>query len=235
MSLAKEPQLFIVEERARTDRFCADKGEKQYRVRDKDGKQDLFIAHEELDLCCRSCSCLCRRDFDINFEDKASEPVTMTHGFMCCSWFHCCSICRHRAEISRKEQKIGAVQSDCSLCCTCYPTFTVTDEKDKEIYSVAKDIGCCTALFGGCGCGWCRCVIPEGYTITGKNGNGNATIEEIPTGTGRTEQTFLLKFPADADENHRVLLLSATFLVDYALSDKDRDHDKEAPPAQKMG
>jgi len=41
---------------------------------------------------------------------------------------------------------------------------------------------------------------------------------------------LLLKFPANADENHRVLLLAATFLVDYALHDEARD----APATQAM-
>jgi len=230
MALAQQGQVYVVEEASRTDRTCCARGEKQYRVRSGDGATDLFLAKEQLDCCCQKCLCLCRRDFDISFEDKTGDPVTMNHLFMCCSWFHCClPCCRHRLTVSRKNEKLGRIQSDCSCCCTCFPSFTVYDHTDKEIYSVSKDMNCCAHICGNCGCCNC-CAIPVGYTIHGKNGLKDAVIDEISTGV-RKDQTFLLKYPQDADENHRVLLLGVSFLIDYALYEDGRGND---PKTQNM-
>jgi len=212
--LAGQQQVFVVEE-VNTDRTCCQRGEKQYRIRDGAGAHDLFTAKEQLDLCCRQCFCVCRRDFDLFADDKAGDPVVMHHHTMCCSWFHCLPCCRHRMHVSRKDKPIGYVRSDCHWCCTCFPTFTVFDEKEKEIYTIGKDVDCCARMCGGCGCCCCHCAVPQEYSI---KGHGEGKIEDVPMGQSRTNQ-FIVKFPVNATEDHRMLLVAGTFLVDYTGDD----------------
>jgi len=217
--LRGQQQVFVVEEFG-VERTCCSRGEKAYRIRDGAGAHDLFVAREQLDMCCRKCFCFCRRDFDIVAEDKVGgDPVTMTHNMMCCSWFHCLPCCRHRFHIRRKDHALGYVRSDCEICCNCFPTFTVFDEKDKELYKISKDVDCCARICGGRGCCCCRCKIPQEYTIKGQ---GQGIVEELPMGQSRINQ-FILKFPVEADENQRMLLLAATFLIDYTGDDARGD------------
>jgi acyl-CoA-binding protein len=56
------------------------------------------------------------------------------------------------------------------------------------------------------------------------------------TSKGRAEDTYRLVFPKEASEQERVLLVGATFLVDYTLFDQpaEADHDSRKPGEQAM-
>jgi len=75
-------------------------------------------------------------------------------------------------------------------------------------------------------------VIPSGLTIKGK---GSGAVEHM-TSRGRTEDTYRLVFPKDASEQDRLLLIGATFLVDYTLYDSPEPsaHDSAKPGEQAM-
>jgi hypothetical protein len=87
-------------------------------------------------------------------------------------------------------------------------------------------------MCGGCSCCCFKAVIPTGFTISGK---GGGKIEHM-TSKGRAEDTYRLEFPAEASEQDRLLLVGATFLVDYALYDQPeaQAHDSHKPGEQAM-
>jgi len=198
---------------------CCPRGEKEYRVMDGAGNI-LLSGKEELDCCCRSCRCICRRDFDIRVEDGKHNPVIdMNHAFMCCSYFTCCcSLCRHRLTVKeRKGKHLGAVRSDCTTCCSCFPSYSVFDEKDKTEFVVKKEVDCMAQMCGGCYCCCCQANIPAGFAIKGK-AKGNGEVQHM-TSRGRAEDTYRVIFPRDSDEMDRLMLIAACFMVDYAQYD----------------
>jgi uncharacterized protein YxjI len=215
-------------------KMCCPEGEKEYRVCDLQGNR-ILTAKEDLDCCCRQCRCFFRRDFEIEIEDAKGEKLfNMTHAMLCCSYFTCCcSCCRHRIDVVEKGGKeVGKIQSDCTTCCTCFPSFTVYDAKGEEAYEVKKDLDCCASMCGDCTCCCCKAVIPTGLTISGK---GGGQIEHM-TSKGRAEDTYKLVFPKEASEQDRLLLVGATFLVDYTLYDQPevQAHDSHKPGEQAM-
>jgi hypothetical protein len=56
------------------------------------------------------------------------------------------------------------------------------------------------------------------------------------TSKGRSEDTYRLVFPKEASESDRVLLIGATFLVDYTLFDQPSEsaHNSDKPGEQAM-
>jgi len=56
------------------------------------------------------------------------------------------------------------------------------------------------------------------------------------TSKGRSEDTYRLVFPKEASEQERLLLIGATFLVDYTLFDQPAEsaHDSSKPGEQAM-
>lgn len=225
LGLRDKPEVTVVEVHNR-QKACCPRGEKEYRVVDPAGNR-ILTAKEDLDCCCRSCRCLFRRDFNILIDDaKGAQIFKMTHETMCCSWFSCCcSCCRHRIEVDSKGgQKVGSIKNDCTTCCSCFPAFSVYDEKGERHYTVKKDLDCCASMFGGCSCCCCFTAhIPRGFSIKGKAGG---QIEHINS-RAREEDTYRVLFPADATDQERLLLLGATFLVDYALYDAPKHEAME--------
>jgi hypothetical protein len=69
-------------------------------------------------------------------------------------------------------------------------------------------------------------------TIKGK---GGGAVEHMAS-KGRAEDTYRLVFPKDASESERLLLIGATFLVDYTLYDDPapESHDSSKPGQQAM-
>jgi len=227
-------EVTIVEVHNR-QKMCCPQGEKEYRVVDHAGNR-LLTAKEDLDCCCRQCRCLFRRDFDIRIEDpKGDRLFEMTHAFLCCSYFTCCcACCRHRINVIQKDGKdVGAIRSDCTTCCSCFPSFSVYDAKGDKQYAVKKELDCCASMCGGCSCCCCKAVIPTGLGIHGKNGKGKGEIEHM-TSMGRKEDTYRLIFPKEASEQDRLLLIGATFLVDYTLFDEPVRHSSGKPGEQAM-
>jgi len=195
-----------------------------------------MTAKEELDVCCRKCGCLCRRDFDLDLNDGSGNKVyQFYHPMICCSWLSCCGCCRHRLQVKRAGNTVGWVERDCRICCTCYPRFSVTDSKGQNIYSISKDVDCCTQCCGNC-CNCCCCAsnspTPLGYTIEGKNGRPSKGIvqkEQTALHAAGTDDVFGVKFPDGSSEEDRLLLVAAAIIIDYALYD-----EPVAPEAQKM-
>eukprot|EP01006_Ploeotia_vitrea_P024434 TRINITY_DN57232_c0_g1_i2.p1 TRINITY_DN57232_c0_g1~~TRINITY_DN57232_c0_g1_i2.p1 ORF type:complete len:181 (+),score=76.41 TRINITY_DN57232_c0_g1_i2:52-594(+) len=162
----------IIENREREDRRCCRRGEKEYRIVSPQQKL-LFKAKESRDCCCRECGCCWNRDFKLHIEDaRGQKRFEIYKNRVCMSCFSCFSCCRHRLTLSEYHippVKIGRVQNDCRVCCTCYPKFSVYDQKDDEVYVLKKDVDCCAAMCGeATKCCCCTCVIPKGYTIRGK-------------------------------------------------------------------
>jgi len=227
-----QPRVIVNEEHHRNDR-CCDRGEKEYKLFTAN-QQHIATALENLDCCCQKCLCFCRREFTLAVVPAGSNNAkyTLTHGTTCFSCCSCFSCCRHRFDVKNDAGKhVGHVEAECKICCSCYPSFLVKDAADKEVYRVAKDVNCCQAMCGNaCNCCGCNCTFPAGYTIHDlTNANEKGDVLKLPD--NRVEDdSFAVDFPKNADDDHRMLLLGATFLVDYALYD---DH-KEAPPAQNM-
>lgn len=223
----------IVIEDNKVEPSCCPRAEKEYQVLSGDqNNQLLMIGDEQLDCCCRSLACICRRDFDIILKDNQKKHLyTLTHGRTCCSIFSCCSCCRHRFEVRRPDGVVaGRVEAECSMCCNCFPSFKVSDAKDTQVFRVSKDVNCCQSMCGTCNCCCCNCTMPIGYTISGK---GRGSIERLPE--RRKEDTFVIDIPREATEEERVLLLGAAFLVDYALyDDKATNMAQGAPQQQHM-
>jgi hypothetical protein len=97
---------------------------------------------------------------------------------------------------------------------------------------VKKDMDCCAQMCGGCSCCCFKAVIPTGLSIKGK---GGGAVEHMAS-KGRVEDTYRLVFPKDASEQDRLLLIGATFLVDYTLYDDPApaSHDSSKPGQQAM-
>lgn len=234
IGLRNHAEVMVVEVHNR-QKACCPQGEKEYRVVDAHGNR-ILTAKEDLDCCCRTCRCFFRRDFDIDVEDAKGEKLfTMNHPRLCCSYFTCCcSCCRHRIEVTQKngDKEIGSIKSDCTTCCSCFPSFSVYDAKGEESYAVKKDLDCCASMCGGCSCCCFKAVIPTGLSISGK---GKGAIEHM-TSKGRSEDTYRLVFPKEATEQERLLLIGATFLVDYTLFDQPEAsaHDSRKPGEQAM-
>jgi len=137
-------------------------------------------------------------------------------------------VCRHNMEIKNKTTgaTIGSVAADCSFCCTCYPSFTVSDPSGKDLYLIQKDVNCCAGCCGNsCNCCCCNCQIPEGYAIKGLgaalNTPGGLIRREAEKRAASTqEDTFKVHFPSGTDEDHRVLMVAAAMTIDYTLYDE---------------
>jgi len=87
------------------------------------------------------------------------------------------------------------------------------------LYEVAKDLNCFQACCGqACQFCCCNCNFPLGYTIKGKSSEGS--LEKLPD--RREEDSYLLRFPPDATEEARVLLLAASFALDYSTYDEPK-------------
>jgi len=223
MALSKHKQILVMEQYGRMHRCCpCETGEKDYQILSGDRKL-IFKAREELDSCCRRVGCCCRRDFDIELDAPGGgDTYRFYHGRMCCSIFSCCSCCRHRMTVYRKSdgKKIGSLENECRFCCTCYPKFAISDEKGDEIMQLTKDVNCLAACCGqSFKCCGCQCAVPTGYTIKADGEDGLVTkMEDLRAGLG-SEDTYAVTFPPKATEDHRVLLIAATILVDYTLYD----------------
>jgi Scramblase len=241
MALSAVPSVTIIE-KVRNDRCCLwlRRGEKEYTIMDKKSNL-LYSAKEELDACCRQMSCLCRRDFELDVvrgkATSGNSEYTFLHHRLCCSWFNCMACCRHRMTITRANkgvEKIGYVEQQCRICCTCWPKFSVYDEKGEYIYEVGKDADCWAYCCGSktkCCC--CSCVIPAGVTIRGQAGRDHSEILKAAESRAlvSNEDTFNLTFPKGSSEDERILLVAATMLVDYAMYD---DEPTNAPKAESM-
>jgi len=69
--------------------------------------------------------------------------------------------------------------------------------------------------------------VPVGYSVNGSAGKGLIQKEEDSARSqAGSEDTFGVKFPENASEADRVLLVAATILIDYSLYDD--------PPKQEM-
>jgi len=153
----------------------------------------------------------------------------MIHGFMCCSYFTCCCpLCRHRIEIksTKQDKEVGKIRGDCHTCCSCFPSFSVYDEKIAPLYTIKKDVDCCASMFGGCACCCCAANIPAALSIHGVGRKEEGKVEHMAR-RGRDEDTFKITFPREATDAHRLLLVGATFLVDYALYDDPKPSEQE--------
>jgi len=229
--LLNQPGVLVLEQPLNSAGCCTcGVGDKHYSVVTQN-RAPLLKAVEELDCCCRRLGCICRRDFDLAVKDATDKPLyRFDHNRMCCTWCHCLACCRHRMTVVRiaDKKEIGKVQNNCRLCCTCFPEFSVTNEAGHHVYTITKDVGCCAGCCGNtCRCCGCGCDVPVGYTIKGGQGG---IIEKItdPARTGAAhEDTFAVRFPQQATDEERVLLVAATIVVDYTLYD-------EAPAPQKM-
>jgi len=239
MPLTKDNKVIIVEQYAAQDDGCCccrcDCGEKEYQVVTHESRQVLYRAQEHLDRCCRRCGCLCRRDFDLNMVDGEGKAIAVLHhGTMCCTWLHCLSCCRHRLDIKdASKKKLGRVENDCRICCSCYPRFSVYDEKDHELFKVVKDVQCCCGSCCPAKCCCCDCSVPTGYTVhgTGAAKGEEGKVERLEDTRARAgggkEDTFILYFPPQAVQSQRLLLVATSILLDYTIYD-------EKPVAQKM-
>jgi len=229
MALVRQPAVCVVEEGFRTDRGCCPRGEKQYRIRDGGAMNDLFLAKEEMACCCQKCCCLWKRGFEVHLKDMKDKPIMLEHGCMICTCLHCCSCCRHEMNALRDGKLIGYMSSECYCCCNFYPSFFIHDKNGKKNFYSFQKFKFCAACFGGCSCCCCSISIPRGYSIKSydaKDGSGGS-IEELPRGV-RKESSFKLTFPDKASEDHRVLLLGITFLIDYQEDDTGRANEPES-------
>jgi len=202
-------------------------GEREFDVfyTDDRAPTKIYSAKERLDCCCRSCSCLCTRDFDISVQNTEGVEVYNIHKQrICCSWFSCIPCCRHRMEVYRTSDKtrVGAAQSD-GGCCARFPSFTTMDDRGGEGFKVTKDVNCCVRW---CWCFPCCCEVPPGYVIRGRGQGAVNKIADLKAG----QDTYKVVMPDGASDNDRILLLATSFLVDYALyegPEKNADEMKE--------
>jgi len=225
--LAPHQEILVVEESVYDQTpcccyYCVPHGSKVYYVKDPSSNTLVMRGVEELDNCCRKCGCLCRRDFDIKLEDpNGREVYRMTHDRMCCTAFKWCACCRHEFRAYRGDVLLGTASEDCKCWCTCFPTFTVRDSKEQVVYDISKDLNCFQACCGqACNCCCCSCKFPLGYSINGKKDSEEGSVQKVAD--KREEDSFIVKFPPSATEELRVLLVSASFLVDYALYDEPK-------------
>lgn len=227
MSLVQEPQVMIVENSLRTDK-CCNMGEKEYKIYNIN-QQLLMTGREELDCCCRACSCICRRDFDINMVSSSGQSLyTLKHSRMCCSAFGCCGCCRHRLFMEQNGIPIGSTEQDCYTCCTCLPSFSVKDKESNTIYKVQKNVDLCTACCNSCSCCCFSCVVPTGFAITGTGGNGAIEKPDDQRSAVSKEDFYTLTFPPQTGQEGRALLIATGMLVDYAMYDKSNPRQNMA-------
>jgi len=127
----------------------------------------------------------------------------------------------------------GRMQNDCTLCCTCYPQFTVYNEKEEALFRVSKDVGCFAAMCGQTfQCCGCSCQVPTGYTIhsLAPVGGAGGMLRKQADARSKVshEDTYNLIFPPAANEEQRVLLVATAILLDYTLHDEPPEQQSMA-------
>jgi len=119
MMLSQHNEVLVVEESVITQTpcccaLCYPQGTKEYNINDPATNHPILKGREALDVCCRKCSCFCRRDFDVKIEDPNGRQLyVMTHDRMCCTAFKWCACCRHEFQVERDSTSLGSASEDC--------------------------------------------------------------------------------------------------------------------------
>ncbi|KAK3705326.1 hypothetical protein RRG08_033292 [Elysia crispata] len=175
--------------------------------------QQAYWAFEESALCNRIC-CGPDRGFIFHITDNSQQEVmTITRDFRCCAGCPCCAdgYCFYPIYVhDRFGQKLGMTRQ-LNYCCT--PHMGIFDENDTLLYEITGP--CCV-----CQTPCCRDDV-EYPIINAQTRSEVGMIKKVWTDVLREcftdVTTFSLTFPLDLDVKHKALMLSAVFLVDFAI------------------
>lgn len=191
---------------------CNWEGNNEYTVFNNQ-RQPLFKAREDTDCCTRQV-CGAQRPFDIWVTDGAQRPVLHLERPLkcCCSCFiMCCDCCAQELRVTDSARNEAAVGSIIQRFACCSPNFAIRDDMGNTLYR----------LVGPC---WnCSCCGDVEFKVLNPLDDDDAEpVAVIAKKLGNLVQeaftdadNFGVKFPQQMPTQHKALLLSAVFLVDF--------------------
>lgn len=198
----------------------------KYKVAINSGGQQktLFFCKEHSGCCVRNCCTPEMRPFtmkikhvvcqsDISQEDFTHPYATFKRPFKCT----CC--CCNRPEMTGKyeenNQTFGKIVEPCTLCS---PEFKIFNKDNTLKYTL--NINCCQCGFQCRGnyCGRMASCTFEIYNGNATSGSVVGTVTRRCTGVKNVvtdADTFIIKFPQDAQPEDKLMIIGAVLLIDY--------------------
>eukprot|EP00744_Colponema_vietnamica_P004827 GILI01007151.1.p1 GENE.GILI01007151.1~~GILI01007151.1.p1 ORF type:complete len:331 (+),score=97.10 GILI01007151.1:76-993(+) len=188
--------------------------ENKYKIEMENGT-DLFKAVEKSDFCSRNCLPGSARPFEMKISlDSTKQPFLRLHRPFTCT-FLC--LARPYLDVFEQDQagsRIGRVVQPFTCC---NHEFNVFDQSETLVYTIWGN--CCQCGF----LNWPCCMEVE-FEIR-KHGEPVGKIRREFPGCGKAMATdadsFVIHFPADASPQHKALLISATFFIDFRFFEKN--------------
>lgn len=202
---------------------CGCEGKTEFKVATEEApKTNVMYINEQSSCCIRMC-CGTQRPFNMKMYSgpDASHPMMlhMDKPFTCClpGPGKCC--CLHSISVSDGSVTLGRAQ-EAFYCCV--PTIDLYAD-DGKIYTLEKG-------------GMCPCVIIEccrqPFEIKDNSGSTVGSVTKKFGGLFKEAftdaDTFLVKFPADADPTKRAVIMASVMLLNQLFFENQKP--EEPPP-----
>jgi len=173
--------------------------------------------------CCVRSFCGTQRPFEINLHAGQNHDgpvlVEMNRPLRCGAGNPCTMCCCNQEILAKVKggQNLGRAFIPWYFCT---PIIEIQDAQGKKLYEIEKE-------------GFCACVIfdfckqpfdikdPEGTKVGKVTKEFDGTLKEIFTDA----DTFKVVFPTASTQEHRALILAATFLLDINFFETDQQDD----------